>query len=87
MSQFHAGVTRSGAGWLVRVAELNETIVARHRAEIMSKALDLILSKPGMADAEIDLLVQHRPQQRHGLNRIAVHRAARARRRGPLRLG
>lgn len=56
MSRFHAEVTRSGAGWLVYVAELDETIAVGHSGEIASRVLDLILAETGTGD-EIDLVV------------------------------
>ena len=82
MPQFHAGAIRNNGGWLVRIAELDETTTARHRSEITSRALDLIMSKPGMAGAEIDLLIQRPPPVRHFVTPAAVHRTARRGRNG-----
>lgn len=53
--RYHADVTYTGGGWSIYLNELDETVRARHRGEIASRALDFILSKPGAVDAEIDI--------------------------------
>ncbi len=58
MSQFQAEVTRSDVGWLIYVRELDQSIIARSRGEIAAKAFDLIVSKTGTPENEIDLVVR-----------------------------
>lgn len=58
MSLFHAEVTRSGAGWLIHVTELEESINARDRGEIAARAYDLIASRTELSYDQIDLVVR-----------------------------
>lgn len=53
--RFHADVAYTDGGWSIYIRELDETVTARYRGEIASRALDFILSRPGAVDAEIDL--------------------------------
>jgi hypothetical protein len=50
-------VTRSGAGWLIHVKELNQSIVAGNHGEILGRTRDLIASNKGLSHEQIDLVV------------------------------
>jgi hypothetical protein len=58
VSRFHADATRSGAEWLVQVTELEQSVVARSRDEIIAKAYDLIKARSGLSDDQIDLVLR-----------------------------
>ena len=58
MSRFHAEVTRRGAGWLVDVAELNQSFVAKSQSEILDMTRGLIALNKGVSLDQIDLVVR-----------------------------
>lgn len=57
MPRFHAEVTRRGAGWLIYVKELNESVVAENHREVVDRIQDLIASNNGLSHDQIDLMV------------------------------
>jgi hypothetical protein len=58
LPRFNADATRSGAEWLVHVAELEQSIIARSRDEIIAKAYDLIQTKSGVSEDQIELVLR-----------------------------
>lgn len=76
--RYHADVTYTGGGWSIYINELDETVSARCRGEIASRALDFILSKPGAVDAEIDVrFCSERDVIRERATRMGFDRIAR----------
>ena len=58
MPRFNADATRSGAEWLVHVPELEQSIIAQRRDEIIAKAYDLIQTKSGLSEDQIELVLR-----------------------------
>jgi hypothetical protein len=58
LPRFHAEATRSGAEWLIYVRELEQSIIVRSRDEIIAKACDLIKTKSGTTEEQIELVLR-----------------------------
>jgi hypothetical protein len=58
LPRFHAEATRSGAEWLIHVMELEQSVIARSPDEIIAKAYDLIRTKSGMSEDQIELVLR-----------------------------
>jgi hypothetical protein len=58
LPRFNADATRIGGEWLAHVTELEQSIIARSRDEIIAKAYDLIQTKSGVSEDQVELVLR-----------------------------